>query len=227
MRTSVLGATSRVARPDLVERMAGWISDQGPHAVAWAQRAMAARPDRTHVLEAFAGPAVVVVGEEDEISPVDVARAMADRLRDGELVVVPRAGHMTSIESPQPVASALSRLLRRAEAAQARAMIAEFVAEARRRGVPPQRLHARSYDGRQRYRTPLHGWYLRKNRTVAVGTDGQFYVLSVPPRLRSLVTGATPEPSDPPLVLGKGARDGESIDLADALRIALGDPPRR
>lgn len=117
MRTSVLGATSRVARPDLVERMAGWISDQGPHAVAWAQRAMAARPDRTHVLEAFAGPAVVVVGEEDEISPVDVARAMADRLRDGELVVVPRAGHMTSIESPQPVASALSRLLRRAEAA--------------------------------------------------------------------------------------------------------------
>jgi hypothetical protein len=116
---------------------------------------------------------------------------------------------------------------RQAEAAQARAMIAEFVAEARRRGVPPQRLHARSYDGRQRYRTPLHGWYLRKNRTVAVGTDGQFYVLSVPPRLRSLVTGATPEPSDPPLVLGKGARDGESIDLADALRIALGDPPRR
>lgn len=116
MRTSVLGATSRVARPDLVERIAGWIAEQGPHAVAWAQRAMAARPDRSHVLAAYTGPALIVVGEEDELSPVAAARAMDELLADSELVVVPRSGHMTSIESPQPVASGLSRLLRRAEA---------------------------------------------------------------------------------------------------------------
>ena len=116
---------------------------------------------------------------------------------------------------------------RQVESAQARRMIAEFVAEARRRGVPPTPLHARSYDGRQRYRTGLEGWYLRKNQSVAVGTDGEFYILTVPRRLRSLVSGADPEPSDPPMILGKGARDGESLDLVDALRIALGDPPRR
>lgn len=117
MRTSVLGATNRVARPDLVERMAEWISDQGPHAVAWAQRAMAGRPDRTHVLAGFTGPALVVVGEEDELAPLAVARGMSYALADSDLWIVPRAGHMTSIENPQPVASALSRLLRRAEAA--------------------------------------------------------------------------------------------------------------
>jgi len=116
---------------------------------------------------------------------------------------------------------------RRAEAAEARALIAEFVAEARRRGIPPVPLKARSYDGRYRYRTPLEGWYLRRNQSVAVGTDGEFYVLSVPGGLRAAVVGARPEPSDPPLILGKGARDGESLDLVDALRIALGDPPRR
>jgi len=88
-------------------------------------------------------------------------------------------------------------------------------------------LKARSYDGRYRYRTPLEGWYLRRNQSVAVGTDGEFYVLSVPGGLRAAVVGARPEPSDPPLILGKGARDGESLDLVDALRIALGDPPRR
>ena len=117
MRTSVLGATNRIARPDLVDRMGQWISDQGPHAVAWAQRAMAARPDRSHVLTAFTGPALVVVGEEDDISPLDVARRMSYLLPDSDLWIVPRSGHMTSIENPQPVASALSRLLRRAEAA--------------------------------------------------------------------------------------------------------------
>jgi hypothetical protein len=107
-----------------------------------------------------------------------------------------------------------------AESAQARAMLAEFVAQAPRRGLEPVPLRARSYDGRHRYRTPLEGWYLRRNESVAVGTDGEFYVLSVPSSLRALVTGVTPEPSDPPLVLGKGGRDGESIDLADALRLA-------
>jgi len=116
MRTSVLGATNRVARPDLVERVFAWIRDQGPSAVAWAQEAMAARPDRTALLPAYAGPALVVVGEEDELSTVDDARSMSYQLPDSELVIVPRAGHMTSIESPQPVASGLSRLLRRAEA---------------------------------------------------------------------------------------------------------------
>lgn len=116
---------------------------------------------------------------------------------------------------------------RAAETARARALIADFVRAAEDRGVPPVALKVRSYDGRHRYRTPLHGWYLRRNESVAVGTDGQFYVLSVPASLRSLVTGTSPEPSDPPLVLGKGARDGESIDLVDALAIALGDQQRR
>jgi pimeloyl-ACP methyl ester carboxylesterase len=116
MRTSLLGATNRVARRDLVERLEGWIADQGPQAVAWAQRAMAARPDRSGVLRTYAGPAVVVVGDEDEVSPVPAARQMAELLADVELVVVPRSGHMTSNESPEPVASALTRLLRRASA---------------------------------------------------------------------------------------------------------------
>ncbi|MDT0167260.1 hypothetical protein Q9R32_17030 [Actinotalea sp. AC32] len=109
------------------------------------------------------------------------------------------------------------------EHAQARALIAEFVAEARRRGIAPVPLRARSYDGRHRYRTPLQGWYLRRNESVAVGTDGELYVLGVPTSVLALVRGVTPEPSEPPMVLGKGGRDGESIDLPDALRIALGD----
>jgi pimeloyl-ACP methyl ester carboxylesterase len=114
MRSAVLGATNRVARPDLVDRVEGWIRDQGPAAVAWAQRAMAARPDRTAVLAGFAGPAVVVVGDEDELSPPAAAEHMAGVLRDVQVTVVPRAGHMTPNESPEPVASALAGLLHRA-----------------------------------------------------------------------------------------------------------------
>jgi pimeloyl-ACP methyl ester carboxylesterase len=113
MRTTLLGETSRAGRPDLVEHLEDWITDQGPRGIAWAQRAMAARPDRTEVLRAFAGPATVVVGEQDELSPIDAARHMAVALADARLVVVPGAGHMTAIENPEPVAVALGDLLRR------------------------------------------------------------------------------------------------------------------
>lgn len=127
-------------------------------------------------------------------------------------------------EAAAEQAKALERR-RAGETAQARALIADFVEQARARGIAPVLLYARSYDGRCRYRTATHGWYLRRNQSVAIGADGEFYVLSVPRHLRSRIAGAPLPPSDPPLILGKGARDGESIDLVNALRIALGDAP--
>ena len=111
-----------------------------------------------------------------------------------------------------------------AETRQARAMIAAFLTTARERGLVPGPIHARSYDGRSRYRTHLRGWYLRRNETVAITEDGAFHLLSVAPSIAATLRGARPEPSDPPIILGKGGRDGESIDLVDALRIVLGDP---
>lgn len=116
---------------------------------------------------------------------------------------------------------------RAAESTQARELIAEFVRKANLLGIPPVPLRARSYDGRSRYRTTTRGWYLRRNESVAVGTDGEFYLLTVPGSLRARVTGTDLVPSDPPLVLGRGARDGESIDLPEALAIILGEAERR
>ncbi len=126
-------------------------------------------------------------------------------------------------EAAEVHAEALARQ-QRAETAQARALIEQFLGDVAARGIAPVPLAARSYDGRARYRTPLRGWYLRRNETVAIGTDGEFYVLSVPASLRGRFAGVTPPPSDPPIILGKGGRDGESIDLADALaRVLSGD----
>ncbi len=109
---ALLGAPNR-DRADLVDQLATWIGEQAPAGVAWSQRAMADRPDRTAVLSGFAGPALVVVGATDDLTPVAAAEHMAAALPQVELVVVPRAGHMTSIEDPAAVAAALTRLLGR------------------------------------------------------------------------------------------------------------------
>lgn len=118
-------------------------------------------------------------------------------------------------------AEALERR-RLAESARARVLLAEFVQTARARGVAPVPLRAHSYDGRHRYRTPHTGWYLRRDEKVAVGTDGEYYVLGVPTSLRAQLRGTTLTPQDPPLVIGAGGKDGESLDLPDALARALG-----
>ncbi|BDZ42984.1 hypothetical protein GCM10025865_22830 [Paraoerskovia sediminicola] len=117
-------------------------------------------------------------------------------------------------------AAALERQ-KEAESAEASARITEFVAAALADGPAPEALRARDYRGRRTYPTGLTGWYLRQNRSVGVDTDGKFYVLTVPGGLTARLRGQTPDPSPPPRILGKGGRDGESIDLVDALANVL------
>ncbi len=110
---------------------------------------------------------------------------------------------------------------RAAEAAQARELLADFVRQAAERGLRPQPLTARALTGRATYRTRLRGWYLRANRSIAVGEDGGFYVLEVPASLRARLTAADVEPREPRMTIGAGGRDGESLPLQELLRRRL------
>ena len=99
----------------------------------------------------------------------------------------------------------------------ARKLIAEFLALPTTQKPTPSKLQARDFSGKRTYRTSVIGWYLKQNKSVAISTTGEFYVLLVEKTLRNKIFGATPNPGTPPLVLGAGGRDGESIDLKDAL----------
>jgi len=103
------------------------------------------------------------------------------------------------------------------ESDQALALIRQFVADAKAAGLPPTRLSVLSYDGQARYRSNITGWYLKRDRSIGVGDDGHFYLLSAPTNVGSWLTGVKLSPSEPPLEVGRGGRDGESMPLADAL----------
>ncbi|WP_433392445.1 hypothetical protein [Micromonospora sp. KLBMP9576] len=114
---------------------------------------------------------------------------------------------------------------RAAEQAEAAELVAWFVAEAVRRGLPATRLTARGYDGRGGYRTRLTGWYIDRAGTRAVDVAGRFHLLTVAGGLRARLLGVDPQPSAPPLVVGAGGRDGESIPLRTLLTRRLDDGP--
>jgi pimeloyl-ACP methyl ester carboxylesterase len=69
------------------------------------------RPDDRAVLASFAGPVLVVVGDADEMIPVDAARALAGSAPRGRVEVVEGAGHLVSVERPEEFNSALARFL--------------------------------------------------------------------------------------------------------------------
>jgi hypothetical protein len=108
-----------------------------------------------------------------------------------------------------------------AEEAQARAQIAEFVAAARAKGLPTEPLRALPYDGGAPYRTRLRGWYIHPDRSVAIGEDGEYYVLGVAPSVRARISGVQLTPAQPRLIVGEGARDGASAPLATLLATVL------
>jgi len=110
---------------------------------------------------------------------------------------------------------------REAEAAQAAVLIESFVREATQAGLAAQRLMARAYSGTGRYKTNVWGWYIKRDHSVGVGQDGLFYVLHAPASWSARFTGVRLEAAQPALELGRGARDGESIPLADALALRL------
>jgi hypothetical protein len=110
---------------------------------------------------------------------------------------------------------------REAEARRAADLLVSFVRRAAERGLPPQPLSARSFDGRATYRTKVRGWYLKSNRSVAVGEHAEYFVLSVPSSWRARFAGADLTPSTPRLTVGAGGGDGETIALAQLLEQRL------
>ena len=99
------------------------------------------------------------------------------------------------------------------ESAKAQDLVDRFVAQAKQAGLPTEELTARPWSGRSRYRTGVVGWYLRRNHSVGVDVDGRFYVLNVPPVRFGRWRTVQLDPAPPPLVVGKGAGDGEVFDL--------------
>ncbi|QGK71153.1 alpha/beta fold hydrolase [Allosaccharopolyspora coralli] len=104
MLPNLLGETTRSQRAEVVSRTRELVETQPAAGVSWAQRAMAARPDNASVLREFSGPSLVVVGQEDWLSPVGDADTMTELLPNAEQVVVPRTGHLSPLEDPDEFA---------------------------------------------------------------------------------------------------------------------------
>ncbi|QIJ63730.1 alpha/beta hydrolase [Streptomyces sp. JB150] len=87
-----------------------------PEGAAAALRGRAERPDYRPVLARVTVPALVVVGEDDEFTPVPVAESLHALLPDSALHVVKGAAHLPNLERPREFNAALAAFLARIDA---------------------------------------------------------------------------------------------------------------
>ena len=81
--------------------------ETGPEAYCRQQHAIMGRPDSRPGFAAISCPTLVLVGDEDQLTPPALAHEMAGGIRGARLVVVPECGHLSTMERPQAVTQAL------------------------------------------------------------------------------------------------------------------------
>ena len=110
---NLLTDETRAQRPEVVERARALMAPNSAKGVIDALEAMKGRADSTAALAGIDLPTLVLVGEHDGPTPPDVAQEMADAIPAASIEVIPGAGHLSNLESPEAFNRALESFLAR------------------------------------------------------------------------------------------------------------------
>ena len=111
MCPKLFGATTHADRPAVVEQARGLAESQTSAAIEGAIRAMLDRPDSTPLLATIAVPTLIIVGEEDVMTPPAESEGMQAAIPRATLVRLPHAGHLSNLETPEAFNEAVSAFL--------------------------------------------------------------------------------------------------------------------
>jgi pimeloyl-ACP methyl ester carboxylesterase len=111
MITGMVGRTTREKNPELVDEMHRMMSLAPVQGIVDALDALRTRPDATPSLPGIDVPTLIVVGDEDVLTPVKESRAMQLAIAGSRLEVIAGAGHVSNVERPAAFNHVLSEFL--------------------------------------------------------------------------------------------------------------------
>jgi pimeloyl-ACP methyl ester carboxylesterase len=97
----------------LVEEIIGMFERKSPDLFEIQMLALLGRPNATPLLTEIQCPALVLTGRDDAWSPPARHLDMAQLIPKSELVLVPKCGHMSTMERPEEVTAAMRAWLNR------------------------------------------------------------------------------------------------------------------
>ena len=111
MIPKLFGRTTLSTRPDLVDSARQMMMKMSPEDISLVQKGMAERSDSVETLKTINVPTLIVVGDEDTLSPVADAEVMRQNIADSQMRVVPRAGHFAVWERHEEMGKLLRQFL--------------------------------------------------------------------------------------------------------------------
>ncbi len=102
---------SRLDDPAVVQPILDMATEIGADGFCRQQTAIIARPDSRPLLVEIDVPTVVIVGQQDQPTPVARAREMAADIANARLAIIEECGHMAPLEKPVEVSATLRRWL--------------------------------------------------------------------------------------------------------------------
>ncbi len=79
----------------------------GPDVFVRQALAISGRPDQREALRAVGVPTMILTGESDALCPMDRHTLMQQLIDDASLIVIPRAGHLPTLEQPDLTTEAM------------------------------------------------------------------------------------------------------------------------
>ena len=107
----MVGKTTREKQPDTYDAVHRMIAQAPVEGIVGGLEAMMLRADSTALLAGIDVPTLIVVGDEDALTPVKEARAMHERIAGSRLEVIAQAGHLASVERPAAFNHVLTEFL--------------------------------------------------------------------------------------------------------------------
>jgi 3-oxoadipate enol-lactonase len=107
----LVGKSTRDKHPDTYDAAHNMMAAAPADGVIAALRAMKERPDSTPILSTIDVPTLVLVGDEDVVTPVAEARAMHASIAGSRLEVLAGVGHLSSLERPAAFNTVLAEFL--------------------------------------------------------------------------------------------------------------------
>ena len=109
----LIGQTSLEVHPKVADEVRAIFLGTADQGIVGALHALAGRPDSTPTLATVNIPTLIIVGEEDILTPPALHEEIHAGIPDSQLIVIPRAGHMAPMEAPVAFNYALWRFLTR------------------------------------------------------------------------------------------------------------------
>ena len=99
--------------PSIVEPMMAMAAEVGVEGFRREQKAIMARADSRPLLVRIDVPTVVIVGRQDQVTPLPRSEEIAADIATSRLAVIEECGHMSLLEKPAEVTAALGSWLNR------------------------------------------------------------------------------------------------------------------